>query len=34
MGVYSARLRERKDRDFVLGNLGNYTDVMSDFLDK
>ena len=34
MGGCLLRLRERKDREFVLGNLDNYTDVMSDFLDK
>ena len=34
MGNYLLRSRESKDQSFVLDNLDNYTDIMSDFLDK
>ena len=34
MGFNLFRLKEKKDQEFVLGNLDNYTDIMSDFEDK
>jgi len=34
MGVHSLMSREKKERDFTIDDLSNYTDLMSDFLDK
>jgi len=34
MKEYLPMLRGKKERDFTINDLSNYTDIMSDFLDK
>ena len=34
MGTHLLKPRERKEHKIIVGNLDNYTDIMSDFLDK
>ena len=34
MMTYLLRMRERKELEIIVGNLDNYTDIMSEFLDK